>query len=147
MTARHLYSLQHVGYSIPPQGGASWIGEAGPGPSFGDLMDDGTRAGLNNDFTNRNTTFDLEPAAPGPDAEERRRLPRLREPAEGMGRGHAFRPREPRIPIMTTAMGQDSTLASLTRQWPLRGSDWRAGVVRLFEDGGEFRLLLVGGED
>jgi hypothetical protein len=57
MTARHLYSLQHVGYSIPPQGDASWIGEAGPGPSFGDLLDDGTRAGLNNDLTNRNTTF------------------------------------------------------------------------------------------
>jgi len=57
MTARHLYSLQHVGYSIPPQGDAGSIGEAGPGPSYGDLMDDGTRAGLNNDFTNRNTTF------------------------------------------------------------------------------------------
>jgi hypothetical protein len=64
-----------------------------------------------------------------------------------MGRGHAFRLREPRIPIMTMAMGQDPTPASLTCQWPLRGSDWRAGVVRLFEDGGEFRLLLVGGED
>jgi hypothetical protein len=57
MTARHLYSLQHVGYSIPPQGDASWIGEAGPGPSYGDLLDDGARAGLNNDFINSNTTF------------------------------------------------------------------------------------------
>src|SRR5664279_551634 len=66
---------------------------------------------------------------------------------KGMGRGHAFRLREPRIPIMNTAMGQDPTPASLTCQWPLRGCDWRARVVRLFEDGGEFRLLLVGGED
>ena len=33
--------------------------EAGPGPSYGDLLDDGTRAGLANDFTNRNTTFCL----------------------------------------------------------------------------------------
>lgn len=47
-----LYSLQHLGYSIPPQADAGWIGEAGPGPSYGD---DGV--GLDNDFTNRNTTF------------------------------------------------------------------------------------------
>jgi multimeric flavodoxin WrbA len=47
-----LYALQHLGYSIPPQADAGWIGEAGPGPSYGD---DGI--GLDNDFTNRNTTF------------------------------------------------------------------------------------------
>lgn len=52
-----LYSLQHIGYSIPPQGDAGWIGEAGPGPSYGDKLEDGTRAGIDNDFTNRNTTF------------------------------------------------------------------------------------------
>jgi multimeric flavodoxin WrbA len=52
-----LYSLQHVGYSIPPQADAGWIGEAGPGPSYGDELPDGSRAGLGNDFTNRNTTF------------------------------------------------------------------------------------------
>jgi multimeric flavodoxin WrbA len=47
-----LYSLQHIGYTIPPQADAGWIGEAGPGPSYGD---DGI--GLDNDFTNRNTAF------------------------------------------------------------------------------------------
>jgi multimeric flavodoxin WrbA len=47
-----LYGLQHLGYAIPPQADAGWIGEAGPGPSYGD---DGV--GLDNDFTNRNTTF------------------------------------------------------------------------------------------
>ena len=47
-----LYALQHLGYTIPPQADAGWIGEAGPGPSYGD---DG--AGLDNDFTNRNTAF------------------------------------------------------------------------------------------
>ena len=47
-----LYSLQHLGYTIPPQADAGWIGEAGPGPSYGD---DGI--GLDNDFTNRNTSF------------------------------------------------------------------------------------------
>jgi multimeric flavodoxin WrbA len=52
-----LYSLQHVGYTIPPQADAGWIGEAGPGPSYGDERKDGTREGLDNDFTNRNTTF------------------------------------------------------------------------------------------
>jgi len=48
-----LYSLQHLGYVIPPQADAGWIGEAGPGPSYGD--DGGV--GLDNDFTQRNTTF------------------------------------------------------------------------------------------
>ncbi len=52
-----LYSLQHLGYTIPPQADAGWIGEAGPGPSYGDQMEDGSRVGLDNDFTNRNTTF------------------------------------------------------------------------------------------
>jgi multimeric flavodoxin WrbA len=52
-----LYSLQHVGYTIPPQADAGWIGEAGPGASYGDKDEDGTIAGVNNDFTNRNTTF------------------------------------------------------------------------------------------
>jgi multimeric flavodoxin WrbA len=52
-----LYSLQHLGYTIPPQADAGWIGEAGPGPSYGDKLDDGTIVGVENDFTNRNTTF------------------------------------------------------------------------------------------
>lgn len=52
-----LYSLQHIGYTIPPQADAGWIGEAGPGASYGDKENDGIVAGLNNDFTNRNTTF------------------------------------------------------------------------------------------
>ncbi|MFQ5561975.1 MAG: flavodoxin family protein [Parvularculaceae bacterium] len=52
-----LYSLQHVGFLIPPQADAGWIGEAGPGPSYGDELEDGTQAGFDNDFTKRNTTF------------------------------------------------------------------------------------------
>lgn len=52
-----LYSLQHIGFSIPPQADAGWIGEIGPGPSYGDKLDDGSRAGLDSDFTNQNTTF------------------------------------------------------------------------------------------
>ncbi|MFB9746962.1 flavodoxin family protein [Leifsonia shinshuensis] len=52
-----LYSLQHIGYSIPPQADAGWIGEVGPGPSYGDDLGDGRRVGFDNEFTNRNTTF------------------------------------------------------------------------------------------
>lgn len=48
-----LYSLQHLGYVVPPQADAAWVGEAGPGPSY---RDDGS-GGPENDFTNRNTTF------------------------------------------------------------------------------------------
>ncbi|MFF5361986.1 flavodoxin family protein [Streptomyces scabiei] len=48
-----LYSLQHLGYAIPPQADAGWIGAAGPGPSY---LDPGS-GGPENDFTNRNTAF------------------------------------------------------------------------------------------
>ena len=48
-----LYSLQHLGYVIPPQADAGWIGAAGPGPSY---LDEGS-GGPENDFTNRNVTF------------------------------------------------------------------------------------------
>jgi len=52
-----LYSLQHLGYVIPPQADAGWVGESGPGASYGDKQEDGTVVGVDNDFTNRNTTF------------------------------------------------------------------------------------------
>lgn len=59
-----LYALQHIGYCVPPQADCGWIGEAGPGPSYGDTewkgepIGDGKKPmGFDNDFTNRNTTF------------------------------------------------------------------------------------------
>jgi len=59
-----LYAMQHIGYTIPPQADCGWIGEAGPGPSYGDtewdgkLIGDGkSPVGFDNDFTNRNATF------------------------------------------------------------------------------------------
>lgn len=52
-TSNILYSLQHIGYAIPPQADAGWIGEVGPGPSY---LDKGS-GGPENDFTNRNATF------------------------------------------------------------------------------------------
>ncbi len=48
-----LYSLQHLGYAIPPQADAGWIGPIGPGPSY---LDEGS-GGPESDFTNRNVTF------------------------------------------------------------------------------------------
>lgn len=48
-----LYSLQHIGYTVPPQADSYWVGQAGPGPSY---LDKGS-GGPQNDFTNRNTTF------------------------------------------------------------------------------------------
>jgi multimeric flavodoxin WrbA len=48
-----LYSLQHLGYTIPPQADAGWIGAIGPGPSY---LDPGS-GGPDSDFTNRNLTF------------------------------------------------------------------------------------------
>ena len=48
-----LYSLQHLGYVIPPQADAAWLGGVGPGPSY---CDPGS-GGPDNDFTNRNTQF------------------------------------------------------------------------------------------
>lgn len=48
-----LYSLQHIGFTIPPAADAGWIGAIGPGPSYLD-PDSG---GPDSDFTNRNTTF------------------------------------------------------------------------------------------
>ncbi len=52
-----LYSLQHVGFVVPPQADCGWIGEAGPGPSYGDEKEGGGRVGFDNEFTQRNTTF------------------------------------------------------------------------------------------
>jgi len=48
-----LYSLQHIGLTIPPAADAGWIGPVGPGPSY---LDEGS-GGPESDFTNRNTTF------------------------------------------------------------------------------------------
>ncbi|MEM9799368.1 MAG: NAD(P)H-dependent oxidoreductase [Planctomycetota bacterium] len=51
------YALSHLGFVIPPQADCGWIGEAGPGPSYGDELENGSRAGFDNDFTQRNMTI------------------------------------------------------------------------------------------
>ncbi len=41
-----LYGLGHIGFTIPPNVDAYWVGEAGPGPSY-------IEAGQDNDFTKK----------------------------------------------------------------------------------------------
>ncbi len=53
VASKVLYSLQHIGFSIPPQAEAAWLGPIGPGPSY---LDQGS-GGLETDFTNRALTF------------------------------------------------------------------------------------------
>ena len=43
-SASLLYGLSHIGFLIPPNVDAYWVGEAGPGPSYNE-------AGRDNDFT------------------------------------------------------------------------------------------------
>jgi multimeric flavodoxin WrbA len=53
-----LYALSHIGYTIPPQADCGWLGEIGPGPSYGDEIDGSdVRAGYDSEFTNKNATI------------------------------------------------------------------------------------------
>lgn len=48
-----LYSLQHLGFMIPPQADTGWIGDIGPGKSY---ADEGS-GGPESNYTNRTSTF------------------------------------------------------------------------------------------
>jgi multimeric flavodoxin WrbA len=48
-----LYSMSHLGYMVPPQADAGWIGKVGPGPSY---CDEGS-GGPTHAFTQRNATI------------------------------------------------------------------------------------------
>lgn len=53
-----LYAMSHIGYTIPPQADCGWIGEVGPGPSYGDPIEGSDdRVGYDSDFTNKNSTY------------------------------------------------------------------------------------------
>jgi multimeric flavodoxin WrbA len=53
-----LYAMSHIGYTIPPQADCGWIGEVGPGPSYGDVVEGSdVPTGFDSDFTNQNCTF------------------------------------------------------------------------------------------
>lgn len=52
-----LFALSHLGLTIPPQADVGWIGEIGPGPSYGDPREDDVPVGLDSDFTRTNATI------------------------------------------------------------------------------------------
>jgi multimeric flavodoxin WrbA len=52
-----LFALSHIGYTVPPQADCGWIGEIGPGPSYGDSVDGGGPIGYDSVFTNKNATI------------------------------------------------------------------------------------------
>ena len=93
-----LYSLQHLGYVIPPQADAGWIGEAGPGPVL-----PRSRLGRAGERLHepQHHVHDVEPAPPRPHAHGRRRHPGPRQPAVGVGRRLPLRLPEPRAPMST----------------------------------------------
>ena len=51
--AQMLYTLQHIGLTVPPQADVYWTSEAGPGPSY---LDDAA-GGQHNAWTTRNAVF------------------------------------------------------------------------------------------
>ena len=92
-----LYSLQHIGYTIPPAADAGWIGEVGPGPSYLDPGSGGPGERLHQP---QHHVHDLEPHAHGPDAEGRRRDPRVRQSTTRLERRRALGlRRQPRVPL------------------------------------------------
>ena len=57
-SAHILYAMQHIGYTIPPQADCGWIGEIGPGPSYGDVIEGSdVPVGYDSEFTYKNCTI------------------------------------------------------------------------------------------
>ncbi len=53
-----LYALSHIGFTIPPQADCGWLGDIGPGPSYGDDIEGSdVPAGYDSEFTNKNATI------------------------------------------------------------------------------------------
>lgn len=53
------FSMSHLGYTVPPNPDSGWLGEIGPGKSFGDEPDEqgAPRVGFDNEFTLRNVSL------------------------------------------------------------------------------------------
>ncbi len=119
-----LYSLQHLGYTIPPNADAGWIGEAGPGPSY---LDEGSGGPGQRLHQPQHDLHDVEPPAPRPDAARRRRRAGPRQPAVGVERGRPLRLGEPGVPMSGALLGEDGVA-----RCPWAGTS--AGVMRDYHD-------------
>ena len=91
-----LYSLQHLGYVIPPQADAGLDRRGRARPVLPRRRLGRPRERLHEP---QHDVHDLEPAARRPDAQGRRRLPRPRQPTIGLGRRLQIRLPQPRIPL------------------------------------------------
>ena len=100
-----LYSLQHLGYVIPPQADSGWIGEAGPGPQ---LSRPGLRRAGERLHQPQHDVHDLEPPAPRAHAQGRGRHTRARQPALPVGRRLPIRLRQSRAPLTSGPVDQGS---------------------------------------
>ena len=90
-----LYSLQHLGYMIPPEADAGCIGEAGPGPSYLDRLGwPGVRL-----HDSQHHVHDVEPPPPRAALEGRGRGAGPRQPALALGGRLPLRLREPGVPL------------------------------------------------
>ena len=91
-----LYSLQHLGYVIPPQADSAWLGEAGPGPELSRSRLRRPRERLHQP---QHDLPRLEPHASRANDQGRRRDPRARKPEEPVGCRVPLRLRQPRLPL------------------------------------------------
>ena len=88
-----LYALQHLGYTIPPQADAGWIGEVGPRTLLPRPRLGRPRERLHQP---QHHVHDLEPAPRRAHAQGRGRDPGARQPADRVGRGLPLRLPQPR---------------------------------------------------
>ncbi len=110
-----LYSIQHLGYVIPPQADAGWIGEAGPGPKLPRPWLGRARERLHRP---QHHVHDLEPVAGRRDAEELPRHSSSRKPARALGIRHPLRLSEPRASRVRKPIAHASNSTGFKRGSP-----------------------------
>ena len=97
-----LYSLQHLGYTVPPQADAGWIGPVGTGTVV-------PRPGLGRSRERlhqpQHHLHDLQPGAPRSHVARGRRDPGVRQPTQRVGRRLGSPPGQPRAPVDTARKG------------------------------------------
>ena len=135
-----LYSLQHVGYTIPPERRRRLDRRGRPRAV---VPRPGQRRAGERLHQPQHHVHDVEPHAPGQDAEGRRRRARLRQPALGVERRDPLRLREPGVSLSgrycRRVAGDESALVAA-----LRAGD-EAAFARLVNDWSRSMLMLARG--